>query len=609
MSRVTAASAALFLPTVLFVSAANNILFRNAEEIPYDARRAACFGLAWLLAGPPLVVLFRCARGRAGAATAARLVLLAGASVLVWDGLAWGFRDGVQRFVLVVALDEVVFLLLALVLLRGPFAAIAQTFAVAAWALLGHGVYAHATLARRFAEGRQASAAARAAAPVSARAGPPPARGNIYHIVVDKFQEDAYHVLRAAHPEFAFQGFTLFPAFTCNYFQTKSSLANMLLGRMRRPDESLAGWRRAAVRAGVWQALAAAGWDVTLYPMTGEFCAPGLKCEPAKELYRIEQQPWNDAERAAFYTARQDRLTVDLWFLSLLPRSARDLLNYGVADVARAAQLREAAGLRKPFSITDRLLGPLVPPPRKGVRADVSDVPVLEYGQPYTARAFRQMLAAEAERPAHGQYVFVHLLVPHEPFVVNEACEYTGQVYGPWSAEGYLEQATCALRLVRALVGRLHTLGRLDDALIVVTADHGWYEGLRPALEALDAAALPPDPVAAAARAAEAGGPPARPRSVQMAAARSNGLLLIKFPHATERGASPFPAQMIDLAPTILRHAGLAADGYPGVPLQVGTLVDRASEFRRVDYWNHRSYAFRLVNGEWTFRGESAVRP
>ncbi|MCM2258611.1 MAG: LTA synthase family protein [Vicinamibacteria bacterium] len=143
----------------------------------------------------------------------------------------------------------------------------------------------------------------------------------------------------------------------------------------------------------------------------------------------------------------------------------------------------------------------------------------------------------EPQRPASGQYVFVHLLIPHGPYVLRSDCSVRPDItsYHP-TAGSPIDQARCATARMVAWLELLERLGRLDDALVVIHADHGapfdWSSG---------------DPVWI---------PPQRQTGLEL-----RSLLLVKAPGAPRDAplrVSDAPVTLLDLAPTILARTGTA---------------------------------------------------
>ena len=104
----------------------------------------------------------------------------------------------------------------------------------------------------------------------------------------------------------------------------------------------------------------------------------------------------------------------------------------------------------------------------------------------------RELIETEARRPAQGQYVQVHVGLPHGPYVLDQDCRFVGRRFKsddmPGRLRAYLDQSECALGLVAEFLRRLDELGRYDAATIVVQSDHGLGRGFFPQESAAPAA-------------------------------------------------------------------------------------------------------------------------
>ena len=96
----------------------------------------------------------------------------------------------------------------------------------------------------------------------------------------------------------------------------------------------------------------------------------------------------------------------------------------------------------------------------------------------------RELIEKEAQRSAHGQYVHVHVGLPHGPYVLDQDCRFVGRRFQSDDMAGrldaYLDQSECALDLVAGFLRRLDELGRYDAATLVVQGDHGLGRGFFP---------------------------------------------------------------------------------------------------------------------------------
>lgn len=77
-----------------------------------------------------------------------------------------------------------------------------------------------------------------------------------------------------------------------------------------------------------------------------------------------------------------------------------------------------------------------------------------------------KFLLDEKERADHGHYNYVHLILPHGPYVRSGDCSIE-------EVTSYLEQAECATRLMKLIVAELKELDRYNNSIIVFQSDHG----------------------------------------------------------------------------------------------------------------------------------------
>jgi len=276
--------------------------------------------------------------------------------------------------------------------------------------------------------------------PVLGEVSKPPAYGgvvadrpNVYHLVFDAFSSvgfmEAIEHLSASEK---FEGFVFFPENRSNHVETTMSVASFMTGTFFEGDglhEWMEAWKRGV---GVVGEMLKAGYMLSSYEYN--FCLDGASyCLEKKRIINLVglERP----EMLHF---------ADLWFLRVAP-------NY-----LQAEAYSDGKGI---FSwLAERL----------ATGTNATDVLWLgENLYPYYSIAmFRKMIADEASRPAIGQYVKGHFLVPHGPYIVDGDCRYRENVT-------YFAQATCTLRMVTEFLDELKRLGRYDSSIILVHADHG----------------------------------------------------------------------------------------------------------------------------------------
>jgi len=379
--------------------------------------------------------------------------------------------------------------------------------------------------------------------------------GNVYHIILDQYQSQAFQFALERQPGLKAYPFTFYPEFRANAWATAMSNAILFAGETYAGGTSIARWVRDAHIGGMLAKVADAGVTLHQYPFYVYYCHPAAKtCVTALEVARP--------------VISSTAMLIDLWFLRLTPRSTtgnpaqRDTWDYG-------------------FSLTDLFTGDS---PARAMR---------EFGR-FSMEQFRGLIADEARRPATGQYVFAHLLLPHGPMIFDEHCRKAALVAGEQSipddrvGELYLEQVLCTNNLMIELFDTLRRLGRFEDSLIVVHSDHGRYFSaepagpLRPYLPVGTDRPFELDSVASDRWDSEA---------IEL---RSAALLWIKLPGQAEFRVSPRMAQTIDIAPTILRHFGIPVQQLAGIPIQT---IDGSAEREPVFTAYSRSRDVRLGVG------------
>ncbi len=320
-------------------------------------------------------------------------------------------------------------------------------------------------------------------------------RPNIYHLVFDGFDATLFERLV---PELGLEanlaGFVWYPNALSNYTSTRLSFPSFMTGRIF--DESVTDETggRIGRREGLVKSLAEIGYTVTQY--NGYYLNNHARAHVRRSTAELDA--------ALFGRLRQ---LVQLLDLSILLATPSVLKPYTALD---GRGLVGHWALRGPRSLADWTRNP----------------PVL------SRMLFDRMLEDEGQRPARGQYVNGHFLIPHSPFVLSARCEY--QPSRTKSLVTLTAQSMCTIAKLTELVDRLRALDRLEDAMVVVHADHGTMRRDRP-------------------------------------------LLLVKPPGRSDEKleVARQVVQLADIAPTIHKAVGLDVAGFDGRPLDETKGVDR----------------------------------
>lgn len=322
---------------------------------------------------------------------------------------------------------------------------------------------------------------------------------NVYHLLFDEY--DTRFFLRTLTPEVeqALRGFTFFRQALSTSGRTKGSLPAVFTGRAVRDEHA---WTALNSDRSFLYWLRRAGYRTHGYlPL----------------LWSFEQQLF---DRVGYHFPKQkvdhSRLFLGTWLGAHLPEAAWTWAGL------QAWHAELTAGRQLPVS-----------------------TPLASLAALGTAEE------DELQRPASGQYVFVHVLIPHGPYVLRSDCSVRPDITSRHPTAGSpIDQARCATARIVAWIALLERLGRLDDALVVIHADHGapfdWSSG---------------DPVWI---------PPQSQQGLEL-----RSLLLVKAPGAPRSAplrVSDAPVTLLDLAPTILTQTGtthqmeLAGRSLPLVP-------------------------------------------
>ncbi|MGH6921266.1 MAG: hypothetical protein ACREJ0_26610, partial [Geminicoccaceae bacterium] len=261
--------------------------------------------------------------------------------------------------------------------------------------------------------------------------------GNIYHIVLDRMQTDAFlFALKRASNARTFDGFDLFKNNVANYISTIPSSASYLTGTLYRTGD-YREWVREWQNSGLHAALSDRGYDIWMFAPFAHW--EGRHVDHFRYNVDIYEEETGFSETGLYDL-------IHVWLASLAPNPlTNEALPLAAALADPAFEL--STGQRRPLSIAE------------GV-------------DPYSSiLMLRRLVSEEGLHAPDGRYVYAHPALPHGPFVLDRDCRYVGT-----SKDGkraYLEQAQCAVTLVAEFLKELKRLGRYEEATIVVHADTG----------------------------------------------------------------------------------------------------------------------------------------
>ncbi|MGH9462052.1 MAG: sulfatase-like hydrolase/transferase [Vicinamibacteria bacterium] len=257
---------------------------------------------------------------------------------------------------------------------------------------------------------------------------------NVYHVLLDGFQTDMLTPYLSPEVEDALGGFTFFPNNEAVYHLTATSLASMFASKRYAYERAKWEYMEQSIN-GVSSLLARLnrlGYVTTAH-------VPALQDTRIEIADYVVRQEDHARERLV---AMNTSAFAKLWIFSQIPSGVRAWLASGGFELGldQADLQRMEEGRFLSYS------GPVV-----------------------SAVSFSQWIQDEKNRPSGGRYSFVHLLMPHPPYVLRSDCSYEQTAV----KTDMPEQVQCTLQLVLGFLEQLHELDRFDESLIVINGDHG----------------------------------------------------------------------------------------------------------------------------------------
>lgn len=104
----------------------------------------------------------------------------------------------------------------------------------------------------------------------------------------------------------------------------------------------------------------------------------------------------------------------------------------------------------------------------------------IENDIPFYNKLINDGLKVSENKDSNGTFRFIHMHGAHAPYTMTENfqyIEYDNRRDDGWGSNG-VSQAKGALKIVYEYIRQLKELGKYDDAIIIITADHGYTERL-----------------------------------------------------------------------------------------------------------------------------------
>jgi hypothetical protein len=373
---------------------------------------------------------------------------------------------------------------------------------------------------------------------------------NVFHLVLDSFQSDAFLNLvetDRAGIDRSFSGFVFFPDHAGAFPTTMVSIPAMLSGAVYRNDAPLPQYVRTVFDKGsLFRTLRAHEYRVD------SITELSYDSTSATFFFRMPR-PYVSYQEYTRFAAWQ---LADLALFRHVPHAARPAI-YNDQEW----RLQTWFGGRS-TETKERRYHPV-------------------NGEVVLADFARRMTPA-VDEPV---YKFLHVGIPHPPVTVNERCEYIGPARH-LTREGYAGQIRCAVARVEAFLDRLRELNLYDSSLIVISSDHG--------------VRLPPRQFSADR--AVPGAP------LSDIAGRAMALLIVKPAHSTgPLRVSYAPTAIGDIPATVLDALGLPKT-LPGEPaLKLAEDAKRERSFANYP-WEDGGWALKYFEYMDVFRVNGRLR-
>jgi arylsulfatase A-like enzyme len=210
-------------------------------------------------------------------------------------------------------------------------------------------------------------------------------------------------------------------------------------------------------------------------------------------------------------------------------------------------------------------------------------VPV-NFMQYYSLQSIEQFKTDEKQRPNTGQYVFMHLEVPHPPYIYNEECttetpitDYRYKRDGTPFYDYYVKQSACSIKLLNEITQTIKEAGNYEEAMIIVHSDHGFKFMLLPNGERKSYYELSQEQRSQADK--------GLPLHQSLLASFTDVIFFIKPPKDV-KVSNDIPIHPIDIKPIIFEHFGLSTTHLNGLNLQQLHTVSQEERSPQKLYFN-----------------------
>lgn len=255
---------------------------------------------------------------------------------------------------------------------------------------------------------------------------------NVLFFVMDGFEHRAFEMALAQDPSLQqiFDGFRIFQEHVGTYKSTAPTIPLYMSGQIYRGEVPFLDYLTQDVRkSNISKLLSNRGYSSATVTL-GHFCPPHYpSCLDIAHIVKAEtDDSWK------FKLAK----TINLSLFKLSPHFVRKIVHNDHRWLFQNLEKQKNFGsprLQESLSLLKRL---------------------------------KKYWTANNPKPV---YRFIHVLLPHGPFVLNQNCE---QILNKMpEKERYVQQSQCTIKLLGGMFEKLKELGAYDNSLIIVAADHG----------------------------------------------------------------------------------------------------------------------------------------
>jgi hypothetical protein len=244
---------------------------------------------------------------------------------------------------------------------------------------------------------------------------------NIYHVLLDGYQSDVFGLTMDEELISELAGFRFFKNNTTLFGKTRTSIPVVFSGQTWRLGTSLKDFTHAAFNSkySLLGVVSDSGYKTSAYLHQELDFSPNLFEEVHLHHEFSTERPW--ADKAFLW----------VWLYTYSPRFI------------------------SAYFLGSKITGQIQ---TKTLSPDNYPINSLD--------VFRYFLANEQHEAATGRYIFLHLILPHPPYMLDDDCSINNN--GRAKA-----QFICANKLIVQLVRELKRLDRFYDSMIIFHADHG----------------------------------------------------------------------------------------------------------------------------------------